>query len=93
MDQQNQQAFYNEVFDAFNGYVSDKLNINQAELSKEFVLEKFSEKNVSAALVEQFEQVLRNAEEALYSPQSFGKMQEDYLTAIDWIVKIEHEIS
>jgi hypothetical protein len=44
-------------------------------------------------LVEQFEQVLRNAEEALYSPQSFGKMQEDYLTAIDWIVKIEHEIS
>ena len=93
LDQQNQQAFYNEVFDAFNGYVSDKLNINQAELSKEFVLEKFSEKNVSAALVEQFEQVLRNAEEALYSPQSFGKMQEDYLTAIDWIVKIEHEIS
>ena len=93
LDQQNQQAFYNEVFDAFNGYVSDKLNINQAELSKEFVLEKFSDKNVSPVLVEQFEQVLRNAEEALYSPHSFGKMQEDYLTAIDWIVKIEHEIS
>lgn len=93
LDQKNQKAFYNEVFDAFNGYVSDKLNINRAELSKEFVLAKFAEKDISSELAEQFEQVLSNAEEALYSPQSFGKMQEDYLTAIDWIVKIEHEIS
>lgn len=91
--QQNQEAFYTEIFDAFNGYVSDKLNIEQASLSKEYVLEKFKENNISLSLAEQFIQVLGNAEEALYSPQSFGKMQDDYDTAITWIVDIENEIA
>jgi hypothetical protein len=56
-------------------------------------LEKFKEKKISVHLGEQFNQVLNSAEEALYSPQSFGKMQEDYDTAITWIVNIENEIA
>ena len=93
LDEQDQQAFYKEIFNAFNGYVGDKLNIEQAELNREFVLERFKKKEISAHLSEQFKQVLNNAEEALYSPQSFGKMQEDYDTAITWIVNIESEIT
>lgn len=93
LDQQKQEAFYNEIFDAFNGYVADKFNIEQASLSKEYVLEKFEEKKISSHLAEQFIQVLSNSEEALYSPQAYGKMQDDYDTAIQWIVKIEHEVS
>ena len=41
-------------------------------------MEKFKEKKISVHLGEEFNQVLSSAEEALYSPQSFGKMQEDY---------------
>lgn len=93
LDGQDQQAFYKEIFNAFNGYVGDKLNIGQADLNREFVLERFKKKDISAHLGEQFKQVLNNAEEALYSPQSFGKMQEDYDTAITWIVNIESEIT
>tara|TARA_B110000459_G_scaffold94730_2_gene105830 strand:- start:2919 stop:4733 length:1815 start_codon:yes stop_codon:yes gene_type:complete len=93
LDGQDQQAFYKEIFNAFNGYVGDKLNIEQADLNREFVLEKFKEKKISVHLGEQFNQVLNSAEEALYSPQSFGKMQEDYDTAITWIVNIENEIA
>lgn len=87
------EAFYTEIFDALNGYVSDKLNISQADLNKELIIEKFKEKNVPEHLANQFNEVLTNAEAALYSPASISKMQEDYDIAIKWIVEIEHEIT
>lgn len=93
LDAQEKEAFYTEIFDAFNGYVGDKLAINQADLNKEYVVERFREKEISENLAEQFIQVLSNAEAALYSPASVSKMQEDYDIAIQWIVNIEHEIS
>ena len=93
LDAKEKEAFYTEIFDAFNGYVSDKLAINQAELNKEYVLERFQEKEIPEKLGEQFIQVLSNAEAALYSPASISKMQEDYNIAIEWIVNIEHEIA
>ena len=89
----NKEAFYTEIFDALNGYVSDKLNISQADLNKELIIEKFGEKNVAKHLANQFNEVLTNAEAALYSPASVSKMQEDYDIAIKWIVEIEHEIT
>lgn len=91
--QENKEAFYTEIFDALNGYVSDKLNITQADLSKELIISKFTEKNVSELLAQQFIQVLSNAEAALYAPTTSSKMKEDYETAINWIVEIEHEIN
>ena len=89
----DKKAFYTEIFDAFNGYVSDKFYISQAELSKELALEKFKAKNISPELATQFTQVLVNAEEALYSPASVSKMQEDYDIAIKWIINVENEIA
>jgi hypothetical protein len=91
--QSDKQKFYTEIFEAFNGYVSDKFNIEQALLSKELALEKFNQKNISTHLAEQFTQVLSNAEEALYSPASVSKMKEDYKAAIEWIVNVENEIT
>ena len=89
----DKQGFYTEIFDAFNGYVSDKFNIEQAQLSKEVALERFKEKEISSHLAAQFTIVLSNAEEALYSPASVSKMQEDYSIAIEWIVNMENEIA
>lgn len=91
--QEKKKEFYTEIFDAFNGYVSDKFNIQQAELSKELVLQKFNDKRISTHLAEQYIIVLSNAEEALYSPASSSKMQEDYKVAIEWIVNVENEIA
>jgi hypothetical protein len=92
LDAQNKQAFYQEIFNAFNGYVADKFNVKQSELNKELALEKFKEKNINSQLIDQFQRVLVNAEEALYSPISASKMQEDFDVAIQWIVNVEHEI-
>jgi len=90
---QDKKAFYTEIFDALNGYVSDKLDISQADLNKEVIIQNFSKKQVAEHLANQFIEVLTNAEAALYSPASASKMQEDYNTAINWIVEIEHEIN
>ena len=78
LKQKDKKAFYTEIFDALNGYVSDKLNITQAELSKELISEKFADKNVSENLANQFNEVLTNAEAALYAPATESKMKEDY---------------
>lgn len=93
LNQKDKEAFYTEIFDALNGYVSDKLNITQADLSKELINIRFEEKNVSTHLATQFTQVLSNAEAALYAPASASKMQDDYEIAKKWIVEIEHEIT
>jgi len=91
--QSDKKGFYTEIFDALNGYVSSKFNIDQAHLSKELALKRFEEKNISAQLADQYTQVLSNAEEALFSPASVSKMQEDYSIAIAWIVNVENEIA
>lgn len=93
LDLADKKAFYNEVFDVLNNYVSDKFNIQQAELNKELIIEKFAEKQVSESLALQFEQLIQNAEMALYSPTSSLKMQEDYELTQSCIIAIENELN
>ncbi|MCB0510678.1 MAG: BatD family protein, partial [Bacteroidetes bacterium] len=93
LDNADQKGFYNEIFDVLNNYVSDKFNLQQAELSKELVIEKFAEKQVSESLALQFEQLIQNAEMALYSPTSSLKMQEDYASTQTCLIAIENELN
>ncbi len=86
------EAFYHEIFDALYGYVGDKLNIDQANLNKSLVVEKFKENALNEALINKFIEVLQHTEEALYSPASKSKMKEDYETAKTWIVDVEKEM-
>ena len=47
LQQNNEQAFYNEVIRALWEYLSDKLFIPQSELSKENIADKLRLKNVA----------------------------------------------
>jgi len=62
-----QRAFYDEISKALWGYVSDKLVINRAELSKENIRSKLLENRVETSQIDQFIEILNNCELAVFA--------------------------
>lgn len=93
LQQQNSKAFYEEVSQAVWGYLSGKLNIPFAELSKEATIEKLHARNVDGADVQQLFGLLDNCEMALYAGMS-GKeqMKDTYDRAIRIISGLEGKL-
>ncbi len=86
-------AFFDEIFRALWGYVSDRLNIPVASLNKQNVADAFREKNVSEHLADEFLKSLSECEYARFAPAGMeNPMQETYDRAIQTIVTIEREI-
>ena len=86
-------AFYDEVSRAMWGYVGDKLNIDQSQLSKENVEEKLLTKNVKADTISKLKTLISICEQALYSPIGAGdEMKQNYEVAINLITNMEDEI-
>ncbi len=83
-------AFYDEISRAMLSYVSDKLRIPPAELSKANVSKKLSELGVAADNTERFSKMLKTAEMALYAGMdNADSMQEVYQDAVDLLGDIE----
>lgn len=83
-------AFYDEVSKASLGYVSDKLNIPLAELTKENVSKKLQSLHLDAAQVEAFMDMLNTCEMALFAGMdNSAAMQTTYDHAISIIADIE----
>ncbi|HHS95349.1 MAG TPA: protein BatD [Phaeodactylibacter sp.] len=93
MTKGDSRAFYDEVSRAALGYISDKLNIPNADLSKQNIKEKLIALNVAPKRIEDFIQLLKTCEMALYGGMSNSqKMKETYNLAADIIEGIEQEI-
>ena len=93
MQNKNEQAFYNEVIRALWEYLSDKLYIPQAQLSKENIADKLSEKKVSADKITALNETLESCELALFSP--VGKenaMQQTFEKARELIIDFEEDL-
>lgn len=85
--------FYDEISRAVLGYVSDKLHIDVADLSKENIEEKLVHKKVNIELISQLKQLLSKCEFALYTNvQSDENMQQQYDTAVGLISSLENEL-
>ena len=94
LKQTAQSAFYEETSKAVWLYLSDKLNIPLANLSKEVASKKLLEKNVSSDLQIELFRVTNECEMALYSPDSGTlKMHQTYSDAFKLIGKLENELS
>lgn len=90
MKQKNQNAFYEEASKAVWLYLSDKLNIPLALLSKELAEQKLSDKKIDMALQQELFRITNECEMALYSPESgVLKMQQTYGDAVQLIGKLE----
>jgi hypothetical protein len=87
------EAFYEEVLRALWGYLGDKLNIPQSELTKENVAEELAGYGVDEALTEEFLDIINTCEFARYAPnKTSGAMDELFAETIDAIGKMENTI-
>lgn len=92
MESGNNAEFYKEVSRALLGYASDKLQIPQAELTKENVANKLRERKCSEETSEQFKEVVEDCELAQYSPMMNEEVAGTYDRAVELISKLQEEV-
>ncbi len=89
----NSSEFYDEIFRALWGYLSDKLSIPVSRLNKEQVSDVFQQKGVQPGLAAKFMEALNECEFARFAPGSpQTRMDETYQRALDTIVTLEKEL-
>ena len=83
-------AFYEELHKALLGFISDKLNIPVAELSRDRISESLKEGNVEESSVNTFISILDACEFARYAPDAGHEaMEAHYKSALDVISSID----
>ena len=86
-------AFYEELHKALLGFISDKLNIPSAELSRDRIAKSLSEGGVSASLTETFIGILDACEYARYAPSAGNDaMAAHYASALEVISSIDSDM-
>lgn len=89
MKESNPRGFYDEMLKALWGYMSDKLNIPSATLTKESVREELLKQNISSDQVVKYIDLISDCEYAQYSPGESRHMQDVYGYAVELISKFE----
>ncbi len=93
MKENKKEEFYDEVLRALWGYLSDKLNIPQASLTKDNVEAELMTYGVDESLINEFMDILNTCEFARYAPsQASDAMDKLYELTVDAIGKMENTI-
>lgn len=93
MKENKKEEFYEEVLRALWGYLSDKLNIAQANLTKDNVEAELMKYGVDESLINEFMDILNTSEFARYAPsQASDAMDKLYELTVDAIGKMENTI-
>ena len=87
----NKAAFYEEIERAAVSYLSDRLSIPTADLSKDTIAEILRSKNVSAELISEVKDVLSTAEFARYAPSADSQMQTLFDRTTELINQLENQ--
>ncbi|MCK9626059.1 MAG: BatD family protein [Bacteroidales bacterium] len=86
-------AYYDELHKAVLGYISDKLTIPVADLSKDKIREVLSEKETSAELIESLISLIDSCEYARYAPDAGHEaMENHYNEAVRVISELEGKV-
>jgi len=94
LKKRDEKGFYNEVTRAIWGYLGDKFNMGQSELSRETIKDKLSAQEVPETLIDQVTEVLDQSEMALFAPSSNGtSMNESYQRAEKLISDLENHMN
>lgn len=78
LKQKNHSVFYDEIANALQGYLEDKLGIIRAEFTKEFALKVLEEKNVDIQIQSDVKNILEKCEYMKYAPASDNTVHEDF---------------
>jgi len=93
MAEKDKAGFYDEVLKAIWGYLSDKLNMPQAELSKDNIATELAARQVTEALIGECSELLGECEFARYAPTLSGSSEEQiYDRAASLMNKLENQI-
>ena len=93
MNENKTNEFYEELYKALNGYLSDKLAIPMADLTKESTAAKLMSRSVSAETVTKLVTTLDMCEFARFASAAATTPQNSYTDAVGIITKIENEIA
>ncbi|MEJ2880024.1 BatD family protein [Pedobacter sp. GR22-6] len=85
----NQKAFYEAVYKGIYGYLSDKLNIDAANLNQEHIVAQLQARNVDESLIRQLTESLELCEMARYAPVSGLSQQQVFDKVKNTINEIE----
>ncbi|MEO6883868.1 MAG: BatD family protein [Bacteroidia bacterium] len=89
----NKEGFYDEVLKALNGYMSDKLSIPVADLSKEKIIEKLKSRNVTEETIKKLMQVVDNCEYVRYAPTAVSSdLNTVFSDTVHLITQLEDEM-
>jgi len=93
LKENKKEEFYEEVSRALWGYLSDKLNMPQAKLTKDNVEAELLKYGVNEELIKEFLDILNTCEFARYAPsQASDAMDQLYALTADAIGKMENTI-
>lgn len=88
----NKIAYYEEVYKALNGYLSDKLQMPVAELSKEAIKIKLDSHKVPEPLIAELLKIIDSCEFARYAPGGTSEMEDIYSETIHTLNKIDQQL-
>ena len=91
MAENNKSAFYEEIERAALSYLSDRLSIPTADLSKENIADILRAKNIREELISQVHNSLSTAEFARYAPSANEQMQTLYDQTTEIINTLENQ--
>lgn len=93
LKQDNKDQFYEETLKALWGYMSDKLGIPIADLSRDHVRGKLQEREIPEELISRFVDLIDNCEYARYAPASqSGGMEQFYREALSTITALQQKL-
>lgn len=93
MKQNNNEAFHEAILKAFWGYLSDKLGIPIADLSREAAVGRLNEKGVAEEVINDFVDVVEQCEFARYAPTGGSEARHElYKKAESTMGRMEKQI-
>ncbi len=93
MKQNQDEAFHESILKAFWGYLSDKLGIPVATLSRESALDGLQSRNVDEALIGDFVEIIEHCEFARYAPSGGSEARSGlYKKAVATMSRLEKQI-
>jgi hypothetical protein len=82
-------SFYEEVFKAMYGYLSDKLQIPVSELSRERIQKQLLNRKVPETIVDELLTLLDSCEFARFAPGASSEMQQVYSNSVSLLTQTE----
>lgn len=94
LDAGKTELFYEEIFKGLNGYASDKLEIDMADLNKESLMRKLKENNISEALTTKMITTIDTCELARFASQfQSTNPQQIYTDSVSIITELENALN